>query len=281
MKFEAAYREIVHGCRYEEEGGVGFYRIPLLSGLPGFAHGLSARTGGVSQGGCYSLNMSFTRPDDPRENVMENHRIFAKAARIPYESMVMDTFEHGVEITKVDHSHCGMGYLRPSLPPCDALITNDPGVTLITGHADCLPLYCIDPARRAIGLAHAGWKGTIGRIGKRMVEAMGAAFGSDPADLYAAVGPCISQEHFEVDTALGQRFAEAFPGVPLLKPGRPGHAHVDLPMGAAAQFLEAGLSPARIALSDVCTYAEAARLYSHRRDKGDTGGMAAYLRILE
>ena len=95
------------------------------------------------------------------------------------------------------------------------------------------------------------------------------------------MGPCICQKHFEVDEALGQRFAEAFPGVPLLKPGRPGHAHVDLPMAAAAQFMEAGVLPEHISISDVCTYCEPERLYSHRRDKGDTGGMAAYLRILE
>ncbi len=277
--FENAWGKISRGCSYIEQSGVGWFSLPAFSAAGFVQHGLTARIGGVSQGGYASLNLSFTRPDEPRENVMENHRIFAKAAGIPWDSMVMDRFEHGTTVLQVDRSNKGMGYLRPSLPSCDGLITDDPAITLITGHADCLPLFFADPVRRCIGLAHAGWKGTLGKIGWHTIRMMQERFGSDPMNILAGVGPCICQDCFEVDADLGQQFADTFTGVPCVAPGKPGKAQVDLPMAAAAQFLEAGVLPEHISLSGICTFEEPERLYSHRRDQGNTGGMAAFLSL--
>ena len=73
---------------------------------------------------------------------------------------------------RVDRADAGKGYLLDPLPPCDGLITNDPAVTLITGHADCMAFYFVDPVKRAIGLAHAGWRGALGRIGAAVVSLM-------------------------------------------------------------------------------------------------------------
>ncbi len=275
--FETAWQALCRDCAYEERNGVGLFSFPAFSQTGLVRHGLSSRTGGVSVGDYASLNLSFTRPDELRETVMENHRRFALAAGIPWESMVMDSFEHGVTVLRVDKRHAGMGYLRPSLPPCDGLVTDDPDITLITGHADCMPLYFVDPVRRLIGLAHAGWKGAFGRIGLSVVRAMVEHYGAKPEHIMAAVGPCICRSCFEVSQSLGEEFERAFPGIPCVSPGRPGHAHVDLPMVAAAQFLEAGIMPEHITLCGVCTYEEPEKLYSHRRDQGNTGGMAAYL----
>jgi len=277
--FLSAWEQIKPSHTYIEREHVGFFLLPAFSATGKVLHGLCARIGGVSTGAYASLNMSFTRPDEPRENVMENHRIFARAAGIVWDSMVMDSFEHGTTVLAVDSSHKGMGYLRESLPPCDGLVTNDPAITLITGHADCLPLYFFDPVKKCIGLSHAGWKGTLHKIGVETVKAMCSHYGSDPKDIIAGVGPCICQDHFEVDASLAEEFQAAFPGIPLAKPGKPGKAYVDLPMAAAAQFMEAGILPENISISGVCTYENTDLLYSHRKEKGNTGGMSAFLRL--
>jgi hypothetical protein len=259
--------------------GIGIYTSPALRALEGFDHGFSARSGGVSEGFFSSLNLSFTRPEQ-RENVMENYTRFCRAADIPFERMVMDNYAHETQVRRVDASDAGKGYMRDPLPNCDGLVTNDPSVTLITGHADCMAFFCIDPDERCIGLAHAGWRGALGRIGANVIKKMTACYGSDPENVRVAVGPSICAECFEVGQNVAELFREAFPGLPCVIEKEGSKPHVDLWSVAKDQFFEAGVRPDHFSLFGVCT-AETPLLYSHRRDKGKTGGMAAYLRILQ
>jgi len=277
-EFLSRYARMPRGARLRFADGTGIYTLPALEKLAGFDHGFTARTGGVSEGYFASLNLSFSRPEK-RENVMENYRIFCRAAGIPFETMVMDSYEHGTTVIRVDRADAGKGYLLDPLPPCDGLITNDPAVTLITGHADCMAFYFVDPVKRCIGLAHAGWRGALGRIGARVVAAMARAYGSDPADIVAGVGPSICPDCFEVGHSVAEAFAREFSGLPCVLERAGARPHVDLWMAAVGQFLDAGVLPEHVSLFGVCTV-ETPRLYSHRRDKGNTGGMAAYLRIL-
>lgn len=278
--FTSAWEEIPRGFRYHENtNGTGSFTLPAFDALPCVRHAFSARVGGVSAGEAKYLNLSMTREKyEPRAVTEENYRIFCAGEGIAPASMVMDNYEHGTTVLRVDRLDCGKGWTLPPLPHCDGLVTNDPLVTLVTGHADCMAFYFADPVRRAIGLAHAGWRGAFSRIGAEAVRMMSSEFGSDPADILAGVGPSICAAHFEVDEPLGRRFADAFPLTDCLRPGRPGKAYVDLWQVAVSQFLEAGVLPQHISLSGVCTYEEA-RLYSYRRDKERTGGMAAFLRL--
>ena len=277
--FLSIYEGIPRAFTYHDlENEVGLYRLPSFSACKGIDHGFTAKTGGVSEGPFASLNLSFTRPEQ-RENVMENYRIFANAASIPWESMVMDSYEHGTTILKVDRSDCGKGYLYDPLPPCDGLVTNDPFVTLITGHADCMAFFFYDPVKRAIGLCHAGWRGALARIGSEVVRQMAANYGCDPKDILAGVGPSICPRCFEVGDDVADLFEEAFPDCPLRGVNQRGKATIDLWQVAASQFLESGIVPEHIELMGVCTV-EDTRLFSYRRD-GRTGGMAAFLRLLE
>lgn len=276
--FSAAMRAVRRESRLRFVGGVGIYSLPALSALPGFDHGFSARAGGVSDGHFTSLNLSFNRPEEPGR-VLENYRRFCAAAGIPFQRMVMDNYAHGTSVLRVDAADAGKGYLAEPLPQCDGLVTNDPTVTLSTGHADCMAFFCIDPVRRCIGLAHAGWRGALGRIGANLLGAMREHYGSDPANVRIGVGPSICPRCFEVGSSVAEQFAGAFPDIPCVL-GRDGEKdRVDLWMVACKQFLEAGARSEHISLSGVCTV-ETPMLYSHRRDKGQTGGMAAYLRIL-
>lgn len=279
-QFLSLYRAVMRGYAYRaSDGGVGVYRLPSFSACEGIDHGFSAKTGGVSAGEFASLNLSFTRPEQ-RQNVMENYRIFAEAVQIPWESMVMDAYEHGTTVLRVDAADCGKGYLCDPLPACDGLVTNDPAVTLITGHADCMAFFFYDPVKRAIGLCHAGWRGALARIGSEVIRKMTAHFGSDPKDILAGVGPSICPRCFEVGDDVAEDFERAFPVCPLRQTNRKGKATIDLWQAAVCQFSEAGVLPEHIELMGVCTF-EDERLFSHRRDKGRTGGMAAYLRLIK
>ena len=277
--FLTIYEGVNRAFTYHDMGNeVGLFRLPSFSACPGIDHGFTAKTGGVSTGPFASLNLSFTRPEQ-HENVMENYRIFARAAGIPWESMVMDSYEHGTTILKVDRSDRGKGYLKDPLPACDGLVTDDPAVTLITGHADCMAFFFYDPKKRAIGLCHAGWRGALARIGSEVVRHMVSSYGSDPKDILAGVGPSICPRCFEVGDDVADLFEEAFPSCPLRGVNAKGKATVDLWQVALSQFTGSGILPEHVELMGVCTM-EDDRLYSYRRD-GRTGGMAAYLRLAE
>ena len=191
--------------------------------------------------------------------------------------MVMDSYEHGITVLQVDRKDRGRGYTRESLPACDGLITDDPEVTLITGHADCMAFYFFDPVKRAIGLCHAGWRGALGRIGGNMIVQMKRAYGSDPRDMLCGVGPSICPKCFEVGEDVCEDFEAAFPVCPLRGVNERGNPTVDLWQVAACQFMEQGVPVENIFLMGVCTK-ETMNLYSYRRE-GRTGGMAAYLRL--
>ncbi len=276
--FSAVYQTIRRGSRLRFVNGIGVYSLPALDALPGVRHGFSARTGGISAGCFSSLNLSFNRPEK-RENVMENYRLFCAAEGIPFERMVMDNYAHETNVLCVDGADAGRGYLTEPLPSCDGLVTNDPTITLMTGHADCMAFFCADPVKRCIGLAHAGWRGALERIGANLIGAMRGRFGSDPADVIVGIGPSICPDCFEVGRNVAELFERAYPGVPCVISRAGEKAHVDLWMVACRQFLEAGVRPEHFSLSGVCTV-ETPILYSHRRDKGQTGGMAAYLRLM-
>jgi len=280
-EFLTAWAKIGRGANYHENAQrVGSFTLPSFENMPWLSHGFSARTGGLSTGHLSSLNLSFTREEEPRAITMENYRIFCEAEDIPVESMVMDTYEHGTVVRRVDRTDCGKGYTLPSLPFCDGLVTDDPEVSLMTGHADCMAFFFADPVKHCIGLAHAGWRGAFSRIGCEVVRMMQTCFGSDPADIIAGVGPSICEKCFEVDRSLGEEFQAAFPATACLLPGKTeDKAYVDLWQVAACQFMEAGIRPENISIMGVCTV-EDERLFSYRGDGRKTGGMTAYLRIL-
>lgn len=276
QEFNCIYKKLTRGFIFEEKNGVGLYRLPVFSKEAGIIHGFTARTGGVSLSPYASLNLSFT--NDDRDRVLENYRRFAHAAGFPEGSMVMDNYEHGTTVYIVGKEELGRGHTLPSLPPCDGLVTDKPGVTLVTGHADCMAFFFYDPAKKVIGLCHAGWRGALGRIGSEVVAKM-CTLGSDPQNILAGVGPSICPKCFEVGEDVAQMFEDAFPHCPLRGVNEKGNPTIDLWQVALCQFMESGIVPEHVSLMSVCTK-ETDNLYSYRRE-GRTGGMAAYLQLLE
>lgn len=273
---------IKHGFIYKRTNkGTGLYCAEALDRAGGVSHGFSTREGGITvDPPKASLNLSWTRCGSPEE-VIANFKIFAEGAGIDYDDMAVVNHEHGANVLRIAHEHRGRGFYKDPLPPCDGIITDDPTVTLVTSHADCGAYFFYDPVHRAIGMAHAGWKGTLLRIGAEMARRMAEEFDTDPSDIIAATGPCICRDCFEVDADLSEKFQSEFGYPGISRPGRQGKAYVDLELAAAVQFVEAGIRPENITLMNACTYEDRRHFFSHRRDKGITGSMAAYIKLIQ
>lgn len=278
MDYSEIYNSIQRTHERVEKNNIAIIQAANLSRETGVLHGFTTRLGGVSEAPFDSMNMSMMR-NDPPVNVDENFIRLCNAYGLDYNSLAIVNHEHGTNILRLDASHGGKGLYRMPFKPCDGFVTNDPGVTLVTIHADCSAVFLYDRELRAIGLAHAGWKGTLGRIGQKLAERMGAEFGSKPENLLAAIGPCICFDCFEVDHELGERFRSEFNSSWIVKPGVEGKAYVDIRGALVIQLLDAGLQPKNISIMDLCTYENKSLLFSYRRDSDNAGAMAAFMKL--
>ena len=185
----------------KEENGVVWLEFPGLSSTGMVHHGFSTRLGGVSQGKFATMNLTFTKGDNP-EHVMENYRRMARVLKVDEKRMVLSWQTHTTNVRVVTEEDAGKGIIRErDYKDVDGLITNVPGITLVTFFADCVPLYIVDPVHGAIGLSHSGWRGTVRRMGKKTLEAMNLEYGTRPEDVIAAIGPSICQDCFEIGRA--------------------------------------------------------------------------------
>lgn len=261
--------------------GVGFLTFPSLSEINFVNHAFSTRIGGVSTNEFKSMNLNFKRGDKP-ENVTENYQIFCRAAGFDYDSLVSSSQDHHTNVRVVTKKDRGIGISREhDMPSVDALITNDPDVTLVTHYADCTPLFFADPKKRVIGLAHAGWRGTAAKIGEITVEKMQNVYGCDPTDIIAVVGPAIGACCYEVDAPVYEQFASLTELKPAYFTKILGHGKylIDLKEINRRMLLEAGLLSINITISDICTKCNSGLLYSHRASGGKRGGLVAMMSI--
>lgn len=271
----------VSDAYYVEKNGVGIFRSKRLAEIQGIDHGFASRRGGVSAPPFDSLNLGTTR-SEPYENILTNYRLLCEAYGLDYSKLAVVRHEHGAKVLRIDRSHCGRGLFREPLDYSDGLVTDDPEVTLVTCHADCSGFFVYDPVNRAIGLAHAGWKGMYSRIGQRLVERMTLEFGSAPEKLSVAVCPCICEKCFEVDIELAERFVKEFdcPDIYNNDKARTGKAFVSLHAAALIQLMDSGVPLEKISLMRRCTLEEKDYFYSYRREGKDTGSMAAFLKLV-
>lgn len=264
---------------YVEVDKIPFLTFPIFENHP-IIHGFSTRLGGVSQGDCASMNFSFTR-DDRLEDVKENHRLFAGAMGYGVEQLVLTDQVHSTNIRRVGRADTGEVFdsVR-SIRETDGLVTDEPGVVLMTFFADCVPLIFYDPVRHAVGNAHSGWRGTAQRMGQKMVERMKEEFGSKPEHLLAVVGPSICQSCYEVSEEVIREFQKTFDQryhdeIYYKKPD--GHYQLNLWQANKKILEEAGLKPEHICVSGVCTNCHPEVLFSHRFTKGRRGNLAAVI----
>ena len=244
-------------------------------------HAFSTRLGGVSGGIFSTMNLAFNRGDNP-DNVTENYRRICSSAGFDFNTLVASAQDHGVFVRKVSSEDCGKGITKSrDLMSVDALTTNQKGVTLVTYYADCTPLFFVDTDKKAIALAHAGWRSTVGRIGQKVVEKMTAEFGTEPSDLVCAVGPAISKCCYEVDKACADEFykLDDLDNSKFIFPNENNKFMIDLLEANRRILVKAGVKAENITISDLCTRCGSSLLWSHRATKGQRGTMCAFMCI--
>lgn len=261
-----------------EKDGVVFLTFPKLA-KAGVRHGFSTRIGGVSEGCLASMNLSFTRGDDP-EKVRENFRRIGRAIGFPSEDLVLSSQIHETRIRKVTKKDRGDGILRDTVPGIDALITDEPGIPLYTSYADCVPLLFFDPEHRVIGMAHSGWRGTVQKIGKKFVRYMEEHYESRPEKVIAAIGPSICRSCYEVGEEVAEAFRNVFAGaeIPLIMDKKAnGKYQLDLWKANERILLEAGIEKANLDITDLCTCCNSELLFSHRASCGHRGNLGCFM----
>ena len=272
-------------ARLEDTKKVPYLSFPVLSRYPFLTHGFSTRLGGVSQGMFSSMNFGCdTAPGkDSEDNILENYSRIADSIGFNVNTIVLSRQVHKTNIRMVTPEDCGKGLLLPrDYDEIDGLITNYPDITLVTKYADCVPLYFVDPVKKAIGLTHSGWRGTVARIGGHTVEAMQQQFGSNPKDIVAVIGPSICNDCFEIGEEVAIEFMQAFPASQIdaiLTDHGNGKYQCDLWAANLQVLLNAGLIPSNIQISGVCTCCNNDLLFSHRKAQGKRGSLAAFLAL--
>jgi len=266
--------------REDRRGDLLAYRFEAL-GDDGVDCLVSTRLGGVSREPYASLNVGLGVGDD-EEAVLTNRRRLLQAFGLDHERSVWGEQVHGDRVVAVAEADAGRGALdrASAVPAADALVTDVPGLPLCVTVADCVPLAVYDPLNRAVGLAHAGWKGTTAKIALRTVEAMRRAFGSEPAALRAAIGPSIGPQSYEVGSEVVDRVRDSFGAGAgeLLAPRPGGRALLDLWQANRLALLEAGLALANVEVAGVSTADRLDSFYSHRAE-GPTGRFCAVIAV--
>ena len=270
--------------RQNKAGEVEYLTFPTLERTGMVRHLFSTRVGGVSRGIYSTMNLSYTRGDE-KEAVDENFRRIAEVLGCDLGDIVCSDQTHTVNLRVVSHEDGGKGILTPKdYTDTDGLLTDEPGLVLATFYADCVPLYFVDTKNRAVALAHSGWRGTVARMGRCVTEKMKEVYGTDPADLVAAVGPSICQACYEVSEDVAEAFAQEFRGFgqsdEILIGRGGGKYQLDLWRANEIVLTEAGIPAGQIQVTDICTCHNSDYLFSHRASHGKRGNLGAFLGLI-
>jgi YfiH family protein len=233
-------------------------------------HGLFTRLGGQSLPPWASLNTGHTVGDDPQA-VDANHQSICQALDIRLDQIVSPHQVHSAKTAVVGKPDGGR-----VIPETDALITRVPGVFLMLRFADCVPVMLFDPVQGAVGLVHAGWRGTVAGIARAAVLDMQTAFACRPADILAGIGPSIGPCCYEVGEDVAGVVQRAFPDFgDLLQARSSGRWHLDLWEANRRQLAQVGVCSVQVA--EMCTACHTKEWFSHRAERGKTGRWGALI----
>ena len=240
--------------------GLTFYRHEAWGDI---RHGIFTRRGGASRGQWSSLNLGASIGDDLAA-VKENHRRMYRAVDVNPERAVSAWLVHSIRTRVIDERT----KLNGKLPKADALVTDQADTPLVMRYADCVPLLLYDPVRYAIGLGHAGWRGTVLGMAAEMVRAMITAFACSPKNIQALIGPAISQRNYRVGKEVAEA-ADAYFGDDagvVASDAEDGTLSLDLWRANQLDLARQGVT--NVAVHDVCTYDNTGEFYSHRAERG-------------
>ncbi|KRE90438.1 multicopper polyphenol oxidase [Paenibacillus sp. Soil766] len=263
--------------------------LPIASWMslfPEITAGFSTRLGGVSQAPFSTLNLGL-HVNDNQDDVVRNRELVADAVGQSFASFTYAEQVHGKDIAIVSLNEQGMGRdcREKALQAKDGFITNEQGIVLCAQFADCVPLYFYDPVKRAVGLAHAGWKGTVLNISMATISLMTHTFGSRPSDIRAAIGPSIGVCCYEVDQTVASRVRLVIEETQITSEEQKaiitdkGNEKYMLNLQLLNQKLieQAGILSSHIEVTQLCTSCRTDLFFSHRKEGGSTGRMIAWI----
>ncbi|MCP1101610.1 peptidoglycan editing factor PgeF [Aequitasia blattaphilus] len=256
--------------------GVPYLRFTALKRTGLVTDGFTTRYGGVSIGDCKSMNISTTR-GDTKEAVLENINRLGKALGIDGKKFTYTDQQHTTNVAVVQKGDVGKVFSNT-----DGMVTNVPEIPLVTFYADCVPLYFLDPIKKAIGLSHSGWKGTVCHMGAQTVKVMEKAYQTRPEDLIACIGPSICQDCYEVSEDVIEEFKAAFPPESyneLFYLKENGKYQLNLWRANELILVNAGIRQENIYTTNICTCCNSDALFSHRGSKGKRGNLSAILML--
>jgi YfiH family protein len=248
--------------------------------VPELIVGFTTKNGGFSDGPFASLNLGLHVKDD-LQRVYLNRKKVAEQLAIPLERWVCADQVHGKRIEKVTTHDGGKGVFsyETAVAQADGLYTNEENLLLALCFADCVPIYFFAPKQNFIGVAHAGWKGTVQNIAGEMVRIWNEKEGIPLLDIYVAIGPSIGRCCYIVDDRVIEFVQKALenPLVSLYNETSEGQYALDLKALNKQLLQQAGVPEQNILVSGYCTSCEQRLFFSHRRDRGKTGRMMAFI----
>ncbi|MDA8124197.1 MAG: peptidoglycan editing factor PgeF [Deltaproteobacteria bacterium] len=255
-------------------GAIEYLEDAGLAAHPFLTHGFCTRRGGVSEGPFASLNTG-EQVGDRAKDVRRNLSAIGEAFAIPEGRLVLMQQVHGDRIEVIDDNGCP----ADPVPECDGLVTDCPGVALAVKTADCVPILFADPVRRAIGVAHAGWRGTALGIAGKLARLFQERYSSRLEDLLVAIGPAIGPCCYQVDGPVREAFAARPEASRLLRPcpEQAGRWRLDLPLANRLELTALGIPTENISLAGQCTACRTDLFFSHRAEQGRTGRQISFL----
>jgi len=254
----------------KEKNGIVYFEFENIAKTGLVKHCFSSRIGGISKTPYTSMNLAYHMGDDSPD-VDKNFQLISEAVGFDHKKIVMTDQIHDANIQVV-------GDDRIEYEDVDSLVTALPNYVLTSYYADCVPLLFLDPVKKVIANAHAGWRGTVADIAGKTLIQMSQNFDCRSQDVLVGIGPSISMNHFEVGYEVVQLFSHSLSdSEPYIKQKSDQKWHVDLREINRKRLLKAGVLAENIEVSDLCTFENPDLFYSHRRDGRKRGNMAAMI----
>ena len=256
-----------------------FFIIPDFEKTNLVKHCFTTRIGGLSTAPYDSMNLGKNTLDE-YESVYQNYETIFNTLKVDLDKIVVSAQTHTDNIYCIEEDDPIIGKIKDTpLREIDGLITDVKGLTLVTYYADCTPLYFLDPKVEVIALAHSGWRGTVKKIGAKVIDILVNNYECKKDDILVAIGPCIGKCCYEVDNPVIENFRDTFGIGDYYTHTYRDKYQLDLTKANEKVLLDAGIPYNNITSANICTHCNHEYFYSYRRDKGRTGRMTAILSL--
>jgi YfiH family protein len=263
-------------------GNLTFLFFPNVSHHKSITHAVSTRGGGFSSGNYNSLNLSF-QVGDEENRVIKNHQTLSQTLSFDLSSLVTCQQVHQDTIALVDEGYLKKDCFFPhnSIPKTDALVTDVPGITLMTRYADCVPLLFYDPKTHTVAMAHAGWKGTLAHIGQKTVEILVNEYHCQPQHILAALGPSIGPCCYQINSTMADQAEKILPRAQeYISESSEDGLFFNLWQANKKQLKSAGIKDEHLYCAEICTACNRDLFFSYRKEEGITGRFGALIGLL-